>query len=90
MTQTFRLLCVASIAVHAGFMSANAQEVNVEMTVLADQIRSQGFDCNNPVSAERVAAEFVPDVPVYVLKCDNANYKVRLVPDQAAEVSRIE
>jgi hypothetical protein len=35
------------LAVHAFFTSAHAQEQSVEMTVLADQIRSQGFACSD-------------------------------------------
>ncbi|QIG52622.1 hypothetical protein G5V57_25805 [Nordella sp. HKS 07] len=60
------------------------------MTVLADQIRSQGYECANPVSAQRQAAQSVQDEPVYILKCENATYEIRLVPDQAAKVTKVE
>lgn len=90
MIQALRLFCVASAAGYAILTSANAQEEGVEITVLADQIRSQGFACSNPTSAEPIAAESVPDVPVYVLKCESATYQIRLIPDQAAVVTRID
>jgi len=90
MIQALRLFCAASAVAGAIFTSANAQDQNVDMTVLADQIRSQGFACSNPTSVERIAAESVADVPVYVLKCESAIYQIRLIPDQAAVVTRIE
>lgn len=90
MIRALRLFCVASAVGCAIFTGANAQEEGVEIAVLADQIRSQGFACSNPVSAELIAAESVPDVPVYVLKCEGATYRIRLVPDQASVVTRID
>ena len=39
-----------------------------------------------PVSAERDAALSRPDEAVWILKCQNASYRVRLIPDLAARV----
>ncbi len=83
------LAAVAPVG-HTIVTSANAQEEAVEMTVLADQIRSQGFACNSPTSAERVTAESVPEEPIYLLKCESGAYQIRLVPDQAAVVTKVE
>jgi hypothetical protein len=90
MIQALRLFCIASAAACAMFTNGYAQDESVEIDVLADQIRSQGFACSDPVSAERVAAESVSDEPVYLLKCETATYQIRLVPDQAAKVIKIE
>jgi hypothetical protein len=79
-----------TLAAHAIFASASAQEANVEMTVLADQIRSQGFACSNPISAERIPADSVAEEPAYLLKCEGAIYQIRLIPDQAAKVIKVE
>ena len=68
---------------------AAAQEQNVELRIVADRIRSQGYTCRNPSSVERSEAESMPNEPVYVLQCDGMSYRVRLIPDQAAEVSEI-
>ena len=84
------LLTAVSFNDNAIFMRATAQEEAVEINVLADQIRSQGFACSSPLSAERIAAETAPDEPVYLLKCESGTYQVRLIPDQAAVVTRIE
>jgi hypothetical protein len=68
---------------------AAAQDQSVELRIVAGRIRSQGYVCKNPSSVERVEAESMPNEPVYVLTCDGISYRVRLVPDQAAEVSEI-
>lgn len=90
MIRGLRPFCVACVAAGASLTSAIAQDVNVEMTVLADQIRSQGYPCSKPVSAERKPAESVQNEPVYVLKCEDATYEIRLIPDQAAMVTKIQ
>jgi hypothetical protein len=68
---------------------ATDPDQNGELGIVADQIRSQGYICENPSSVTRSAAESTPDEPVYVLQCDGTRYHVRLIPDQAAEVSEI-
>ena len=58
--------------------------------LVADQVRSQGFACPRAISAERDAAESAPNETVYVLKCEGATYRVVLIPDQAAKVTKVE
>jgi hypothetical protein len=59
-------------------------------TIVADQVRSQGFPCGNPSSTERIAAESAPNQTAYLLKCEAVTYRVVLIPDQAALVTRLE
>lgn len=68
--------------------TSHSQE-NIDATVIAVQIRNQGYECNEPVSAAPAPAESEPDEQAYVLQCGNATYRVRLIPDQAAEVTQI-
>ena len=56
---------------------------------IAAQIRAQGYRCDAPVSAERDAALSRPDEAVWILKCQNATYRVRLNPDLAARVEQL-
>ena len=56
---------------------------------IAAQIRAQGYRCDAPVSAERDAALSRPDEAVWILKCQNATYRVRLIPDLAARVEKL-
>ncbi len=62
-----------------------AEEMPAE--IIAVQIRDQGYACDKPLSAER--DQTISDDAVWILNCDNAKYRVRLVPDMAAEVTRL-
>ena len=68
--------------------TANAQ-TETPANIVATQIRRQGYECNKVLSAERDQAASKPDEVVWVLRCDIATYRVRLHPDMAAEVKRI-
>lgn len=70
-----------------GTSGAMAQETAKD--VVADHVRIQGNACKNPKSATRDKAASKPDEAVWVLKCDGAVYRVRLVPDMAAKVEKI-
>ena len=58
--------------------------------VLADQLRSQGYACDRVLGAERNVDVSRPDEAVWVLKCSNGKYRMRLVPDMAAKIERID
>lgn len=56
--------------------------------LIAVQVRSQGQACAEPVSAMRDPT--VEDDAVWTLTCADAKYRVRLVPDQAAEIEKLD
>ena len=53
------------------------------------QIRSQGFGCNQPTTAERDRFASIPDEGVWLLQCEHGSYRVRLIPHLAAKVERV-
>jgi len=57
---------------------------------VATQIREQGYDCKDPTSVKHDQRDSEPDETAWVLTCKNASYRVRLVPDMAAQVEKIE
>jgi hypothetical protein len=59
-------------------------------SIIADQVRTQGFACQNPVVAERLDGESVPNETAYLLKCGAVTYRVVLIPDQAARIMRVD
>jgi hypothetical protein len=65
---------------------AKAQTVT---SVLAAQIRSQGFACDEPQNATRDAKLSKPDYDVWVLTCKNATYRIGRYPDLAAKVEKL-
>jgi len=69
---------------------ATATAMDTVTTIVADQVRSQGFPCKSPSSAERIEAESTPNQTVYLLQCGGITYHVLLVPDQAADVAKVD
>ena len=70
---------------------AQAQVPNDEIApeIIAVQIRKQGFTCTNPQKAERDEKASKPDLPVWILTCENATYRVRLVGNMADHVEKL-
>jgi hypothetical protein len=54
-------------------------------SMLAAQIRMQGFTCDKPLGALRDTKRSRPDRAVWVLKCSNATYRITRAPDMAAK-----
>ena len=57
--------------------------------ILAAQIRSQGMVCDKSQRTTRDAKLSKPDYDVWVLKCENATYRISRYPDMAAKVERL-
>ena len=80
-----RTLLVAAFAASAGSGFALAID-ETPKEIIAAHIRMQGFTCDKPVSAERDRAASRPNETVWHLQCEDHSYRVRLVPDMAADV----
>ena len=72
------------------FQLAIAQDVESPKDDIAAQIRAQGYACDQPQSATRDAQASKPDEEVWLLHCEGRSYRVRLIPDMAAQVERID
>jgi hypothetical protein len=89
----WRLLPAAVMPVVLAGLQAGAGLAQVPDTpagIVAAHIRSQGYVCRQPVAAVRDRRASRPNGTVWMLRCRNARYRVQLVPDMAAEVTRIE
>ena len=71
-----------------GSMSLSAEEMSAE--IIAVQIRDQGYACDKALSAERDEKFSKPGEDAWILKCGNASYRVRLIPDMAAKVEKLD
>jgi hypothetical protein len=76
------LLALSSLVLPA----AQAQSPAEALGVVADQVRAQGLPCSQPSGIERDPSLSRPDLPVWVLTCDEGRYRVELVPDMRARV----
>lgn len=81
------LLVVLAASAGAGTFAASAQDAT---NIVADQIRAQGYKCDSPQSPKQDAQASKPDETVWVLQCESGSYRVRLVPDMAAKVEKID
>jgi hypothetical protein len=66
--------------------SSNAQTPADDV---AAQVRAQGYQCDQPVTAKRDVRLSRPDSAVWILKCHNVTFRVRLDPDMAAHVKKL-
>ena len=76
-------------ALALGDAAVQAAEETVQ-SMLAAQIRAQGFSCDKPLDATRDEKLSRPDHAVWVLRCSNANYRVSRAPDMAAKVEQLQ
>lgn len=83
------LLGMAAVVGLPDAAAVRAAGTEVSKDIIAVQIRKQGFECRNPLSAERDPAASKPDEAAWILKCEGVAYKVQLVPKQAAKVERL-
>ena len=88
----FLLALLFSFVLIPSFVETNAfADEKLEQTkeIIAVQIRRQGFECKSPKSVKRDEKLSKPDLAVWELTCENARYRVHLVPDQAAKVEKL-
>jgi hypothetical protein len=92
MTTTPQLVALGlGIGLALGLIPVAAQtDEETSKEIIAAQIRTQGYSCDKPISAESEPQLSKPNEAVWILKCENAVYRVRLIPDLAASVERIE
>jgi hypothetical protein len=84
----FRALIVASAA--AAPIAVMAAAGGDPKDIIAAQIRAQGYACDQPQSAKQDAQASKPNEEVWVLQCEDASYRVRLVPDMGAQVEQLQ
>ncbi len=81
---------LTSACLAGSFLTASAQGSDAVAAVVAGQVRTQGFPCKGPISADRLNAESAPNETAYLLRCYAVTYRVVLIPDQAAVVTKVE
>ena len=85
--RAIRVISVQILIIATTVQSVSAQQPTKDL--LAAQIRDQGYRCTNPLSATKDLKRSRADEAVWVLRCTNASYRLRLVPDMAARVQRL-
>ena len=83
------VMATITLGAFAQLSPARAEKLEVSKDIIAVQIRKQGFECENPESAERDEKASQPDSEVWILRCEGMSYRVQLVPNMAAKVERL-
>jgi hypothetical protein len=68
---------------------SQAEAADTPASIIADQIRRQGYPCEEPRQAERDSQASRPNETVWFLRCGNTAYRVTLIPDMAARVELV-
>ena len=82
-------VCLLSVIALVGGSAVRAQD-DTAQSMLAAQIRAQGFACDKPLAANRDTQRSSPDRAVWLLECSNAVYRVSRAPDMGAKVERVD
>src|SRR3954451_19733985 len=56
----------------------------------AVRLRQQGYRCDEPARAEPDAAQARADERAWVVRCANASYRMRLIPDMDAVIEPLD
>jgi hypothetical protein len=72
-----------------GGLTESAAVAETVPNILAAQIRTQGFPCDQTLGAKKDTRHSKPDHEVWVLRCSNATFRVSRAPDMAAKVEVI-
>jgi len=67
-------------------LTGSAAAAETVQNILAAQIRTQGYPCDQALGAKKDARRSKPDHDVWVLRCSNATFRVSRAPDMAAKV----
>jgi hypothetical protein len=84
------LLAGSATIFAAAFGSSLAGDVESPKDDIAAQVRAQGYACDQPQEALKDESASRPDEAVWLLRCADASYRVRLIPDMAARIEPVE
>jgi hypothetical protein len=90
MTKQIAQLIATAAWIGLSSSAASAQAEAEALQVIADQVRLQGFACATAQSVQRDPDLSRPDLPVWILTCDNNRYRVELVPDMQARITTLD
>ena len=84
------VLVLAFGAGDIALISSAQAEPEIPAEIIAVQIRKQGYKCGKAENAERDVKASKPNVPVWILRCDNARYRVHVFGNLADKVERLD
>ncbi len=95
MKYTLSVLAFVLAATSLPFESVRAEPASEEqLEAIVSRLRTQGFPCEKPLSADLQRPESEPNRALWIVRCENATgpvaYRAQLIPNVAAKIERIE
>jgi len=75
-----------SVALLVTATSAMGREAPIN---LLEIIQQQGYPCTKPISTQSDSAHANSGEVIWVVKCEDATYRIRLIANRPAQVERI-
>ncbi len=79
-----------SLAAALGPVAAGAQTEQTILETVATAVRQQGQICDKPQAVEHDPEHSEPDQKAWIIRCENATYRVKFIRDTKAEVQRLD
>ncbi len=83
------LTAIVSVLAQFNFAAASVMEPEATPQIIAAQLHRQGVSCTAPRGAVRDTAASAAHESVWTMRCDEALYRVRLIPRRRAEITPI-
>ena len=77
---------IATLAVLGYVRAGGAVAQEDPKNIIAAQVRAQGYACDHPTNVTRDSGASKPNATVWVIVCEHATYRAKLVPKMAAQV----
>lgn len=83
----FGLFCAV---LSVGPVPAASQTQEAALEAVAAAVRQRGQVCDRPQSVEHDVEHSEPDRKAWVIRCENATYRVKFMGDTGPEVTRLD
>ena len=67
-------------------VTATANNFEQTETILSAVARKQGYKCLEPIEAIKNPADSIPEEMAWLLRCNNATYKIQLFPHSQSKI----
>ena len=67
-------------------VTATANNFEQTETILSAVARKQGYKCLEPIEAIKDPADSIPEEMAWLLRCNNATYKIKLVTHSQSKI----
>lgn len=80
------VLFFTTVSVAATNATVAIAEPVMAKEILSARVRKQGFVCEGPTRAVKDTERSTPGSALWLLLCDSTEYRIRLIPNMAADV----